>query len=70
MTYVLLESYMEHLVLRQWQRKIVEFRGAEARKRAMLPCFSPANIELSIATNSPDDSLLLPWAHSESLPSE
>jgi len=54
----------------QWRRKIVEFRGAEARRRAMLPCFSPANIELSIVTNSPDDSLLLPWVHSESLPSE
>jgi len=25
---------------------IVEFRGAGARRRAALPCFSPANIEL------------------------
>ena len=30
----------------QWRQKIVEFRGSEARKRAVLPCFSPANIEL------------------------
>ena len=36
----------------------------------MLPCFSPANIELFIATNSPDDSLLLSWVHSHSLPSD
>ena len=28
----------------------------------MLPCFSPANSELFIAMNSPDDSLLLSWA--------
>jgi len=34
-------------------------RGAELRRHAALPCFSPANIELFIATNSPDDSLLL-----------
>ena len=54
----------------QWRRKIVEFRGADARRRATLPCFSPAYIELSIAMNSPDDSLLLPWVHLESLPSE
>ena len=42
----------------QWRRKIVKFRGAGARRRAALPCFSPANIELFIAMNSPDDSLL------------
>jgi len=54
----------------QWRRKIVEFRGAGARRRAALPCFSPANIELFIAMNSPDDSLLLSWVHSESLPSD
>jgi len=53
----------------QWRRKIVEFRGAEARRHAVLPCFSPANIEF-IATNSPDDSLLLSWVHSDSLPSD
>jgi len=47
----------------QWRRKIVEFRGAEARRHAELPyaCFSLANIELFTATNSPDDSLLLSW---------
>jgi len=55
---------------KQWRRKIVEFRGAKARRRAVLPCFSPANVELSIATNSPDDSPLLSWVHSESLPSD
>ena len=54
----------------QWRRKIVEFRGAGARRRAALPSFSPANIELFIAINSPDDSLLLSWVHSESLPSD
>ena len=54
----------------QWRRKIVEIRGAEARRHAALPCFSPANIEPFIATNSPDDSLLLSWLHSESLPSD
>jgi len=54
----------------QWWRKIVEFRGAEARRHAALPCFSPANIEPFIATNSPDDSLLLSSLHSESLPSD
>ena len=54
----------------QWRRKIVEFRGAGARRRAALPCFSPANIELFIAMNSPDDSLLLSWVHSESFPSD
>jgi len=54
----------------QWQRKIVELRGAEARRRAALPCFSPANIKLFIAMNSLDDSLLLSWVHSESLPSD
>jgi len=32
----------------QWRRKIVEFRGAEARRHAVLPCFSPANIEFII----------------------
>ena len=41
-----------------------------ARRRAALPSFSPANIELFIAMNSPDDSLLLSWVHSESLPSD
>jgi len=51
----------------QWRRKIVEFRGAGARRRAALPCFRPANSELFIAMNSPDDSLLLSWVHSESL---
>ena len=56
-------SYM-HI---QWRQKIVEFRGAEARRRAALPCFSPASIELFIAMKSPDDSLLLSWVHSESL---
>ena len=56
--------------IRQWRRKIVEFRGAEARKHAALPCFSPANIDLFIATNSLDDSLLLSWMHSDSLPSD
>jgi len=45
----------------QWRWKIVEFGGAEARRHAALPCFSPANIELFIATNSP---LLLSWVHS------
>ena len=54
----------------QWRRKIVGFRGAGARKRAVLPCFSPTNIELFIAMNSPVDSLLLSWVHSESLPSD
>jgi len=49
---------------RQWRRKIVEFRGAGARRRAALPCFSPTNIELFIAMNSPGDSLLLSWVHS------
>ena len=52
----------------QWRRKIVEFRGAEARRHAALPCFSPANIELFIICN--DDSLLLSWVHSDSLPSD
>ena len=52
----------------QRRRKILEFRGAEARRHAALPCFSPANIELFIAANSPDDSLLLSWVHSDSLP--
>ena len=33
-----------------------EVRGAEARRHAALPYFSPANIELFIATNFPDDS--------------
>ena len=51
----------------QWRQKIVEFRGAEVRRRAALPCFSPASIELFIAMKSPDDSLLLSWVHSESL---
>ena len=55
---------------RQWRWKTVEFRGAEARRYAALPCFSPTNIELFIATNSPDDSLLLTWVHSDSLPSD
>ena len=32
-----------------------------ARRRAALPCFSPANSELFIAMNSPDNSLLLSW---------
>ena len=32
--------------------------------------FSPANIELFIATNSPNNSLLLSWVHSDSLPSD
>jgi len=54
----------------QWWRKTVEFRGAEARRYAALPCFSPTNTELFIATNSPDDSLLLSWVHSDSLPSD
>ena len=54
----------------QWRRKIEEFKGAEARRRAALPCFSPASTELFIAMNSPDDSLLLSWVHSESLPSD
>ena len=36
-----------------------KFRGAEARRHAALLSFSPANIELFIATNSLDDSLLL-----------
>ena len=58
------------LSLNQWRPKIVEFRGAEARRHAVLPCFSPANIELFIAMNSPDDSLLLSWVHSDSLPSD
>ena len=49
---------------------MVEFRGAEARRHAALPCFSLANIELFIAMNLPDDSLLLSWAHSDSLPSD
>jgi len=35
----------------QWRRKIVEFRWAEARRHAALPCFSPANIELFIICN-------------------
>ena len=55
---------------KQWRRKIVKFRGAEARRHAALPFFSPANIEPFIATNSRDDSLLLSWLHSESLPSD
>ena len=55
----------------QWRRKIVEFRGAEAKRHTALPCFSPANFELFIATNSPDNSLLLlSWVHSDSLPSD
>ena len=49
---------------------IVEFRGAEARRHAALPCFSLANIELFIATISPDDSPLLSWVHSDSLLSD
>ena len=49
---------------------IVEFRGAEARRHAALPCFSLANIELFIATVSPDDSPLLSWVHSDSLLSD
>jgi len=60
--------HRHHIVDRlcmQWRRKIVEFRGAEARRRAALPCFSPASIELFIATNSHDDSLLLSWVHSD-----
>jgi len=52
------------IIADQWRWKIVEFRGAEARRHAALSCFSPANIELFIATNSPDDSLLLSWLHS------
>jgi len=52
------------IIADQWRGKIVEFRGAEARRHAALSCFSPANIELFIATNSPDDSLLLSWLHS------
>ena len=60
-----------HIVFyRQWRRKIVEFRGAEARRHAALPCFSPANIELFIAAISPDDSPLLSWVHSDSLLSD
>jgi len=55
---------------RPQQQKIVEFRGAEARRHAALLCFIPANIELFIAMNSPDDSLLLSWVHSDSLPSD
>ena len=39
-------------------------------RHAALPCFSPANIELFIAMNSLDDSLLLSWVHSDSLPSD
>jgi len=55
----------------QWRRKIVEFRGAEGRRHAVLPCFSPANIEfIATNSNSPDDSLLLSWVHSDSLPSD
>ena len=56
-------TYLETVV-----GKIVEFMGAGARRRAALPCFSPTNIELFIAMNSPGDSLLLSWVHSESLP--
>ena len=41
----------------QWRRKIVEPRGAETKRRAVLPCFNLANIEELIATNSPDDSV-------------
>ena len=37
---------------------MVEFREAEGWRCAMLPCFSLPDIELLIATNSPDDSLL------------
>ena len=37
----------------QWRWKIVEFRGAEARRHAALPCFSPTSNELFISTNSP-----------------
>ena len=47
-------TYLETVV-----GKIVEFRGAGARRHAALPCFSPTNIELFIAMNSPGDSLLL-----------
>jgi len=60
-----------HNAADQWRRKIVEFRGAEAEGACSASMFfSPANIELFIATNSPDDSLLLSWVHSDSLPSD
>jgi len=39
------------IIANQWRQKIVEFRGAEARRHAEFSCFSPANIELFLATN-------------------
>ena len=54
----------------QWRRKMVEFRGVQAWRHAMPPCFSPPDSELFIATRSPDDPLSLSWPHSELLPSD
>ena len=42
----------------------VDSPGKCIHRHAALPCFSPTNIELSIAMNSPDDFLLLSWLHS------
>ena len=56
--------------LKIWEASASKVTRLPTRRRAALPCISPANIELFIAMNSPDDSLLLSWVHSESLPSD